>query len=138
MTASIPRCIVVGVDGSEGSSRATAVAERLAVDLNAEVVVAHGGRSSAGDPPTREQLARWCQPFTDAGVRMRIVVEDDDAARRLQRLASMYDAYLIVVGSTGRSELREFILGSVAVELAHHGNRPLVIVPTADSEIATP
>ncbi|MDQ6615737.1 MAG: universal stress protein [Actinomycetota bacterium] len=130
------RHIVVGVDGSEGASRAVALAVRLAVDLVAEVIVVHGTLSSPEGRPTEEQLARWCRPLSEAGVATRTVVEADDAVRLLHRVGEIEDAYAIVVGSSGRSELREFVIGGVAIELAHHGNRPLMIAPTAVAEIA--
>ncbi len=130
------RCIVVGVDGSEGASQAVLLAVRLAVDLDAEVIVVHGTLSSPGGWPTEELFARWCKPLTDAGVSTRTVIEADDAVRLLHRVGEIEDAYMIVVGASGRSELREFVGGGVAIELAHHGDRPLMIAPTADTELA--
>lgn len=130
------RRIVVGVDGSAGSARAVALAARLAVDLDAEVIAVHATRSSPADRPTSQHLQVWCASLAEAGVSTQTVVEDDDAVRLLYRIAEIEDAYLIVVGSTERSELGEFLGGGVAIELAHHGNRPLVIAPTPDSEIA--
>jgi len=126
---------VVGLDSSEGSVRASRMAARLAVDLGAQVVAVHATLSSSGGRPGREQLSCWCRPLTEAGVLERTVVQDDTAVRLLHRVAEIENAYLIVVGSSERSELGEFLTGSVVADLAHHGNRPLVIVPTPDSEI---
>ena len=130
------RRIVVGVDASRGSSSAVRLAARLAADLDAQVIVVHANRSSPEGPPSNTDLRRWESPLVEAGVvAVRTVVENDDAVRLLFRIAEEEDAYLIVVGPTRRGELREFVLGSVAMELVHHGRRPIVIAPTEHSEI---
>ena len=38
-------------------------------------------------------------------------------------------AAVLVVGSRGRSALREILLGSVAMAALHHSPRPVVVVP---------
>lgn len=52
--------------------------------------------------------------------------------RELARLADELDAVMIVVGTRRpgfRGTLREFLSGSVAVQLAHHQHRPVVVIP---------
>lgn len=130
------RRIVVGVDRSAGSRAAVKLAARLAHDLAAGVEVVHATRSPREAGSTDDDVRGWCRPLVDAGVAdIRTVIEDDDAVRLLYRVAEESDAYLIVVGPPEHSELGEFIWGSAAVELAHHGRRPLVIAPTEHSEI---
>ncbi|WP_129658152.1 universal stress protein [Rothia uropygialis] len=60
----------------------------------------------------------------------------------LARVADELDAAMIVVGTreTGfKGTMREFFNGSVAVQLAHHQHRPVVVVPlnpvTVDSDL---
>ncbi|MGC3994828.1 MAG: universal stress protein [Propionicimonas sp.] len=56
------------------------------------------------------------------------------ADRALTHLARAVDASAIVVGAkhpSSTERLREFIAGSVAVRLARHQHRPVVIVPLA-------
>jgi nucleotide-binding universal stress UspA family protein len=128
--------VVVGVDASPGAALAVVLAGRLAVDLVAAVVLVHGSYSSPDGPPGEEVLAGWRALLVEAGVvDVRTVVEADDAGRLLFRVAEEVDAYLIVVGPPHRSEVGDLVMGSVALELAHHGRRPLVIAATADSEI---
>lgn len=53
-------------------------------------------------------------------------------AQELSRLAEAVDAVMIIVGvrRAGLSgSLHEFFNGSVAIQLAHHQHRPLVVVP---------
>lgn len=55
-----------------------------------------------------------------------------EPSRELSRLAERTDASFIVVGTREpglAARLEEFIAGSVAVHLAHHQHRPVVIVP---------
>lgn len=54
------------------------------------------------------------------------------AAHELARLAEDLDAAMIVVGTREaglRGSLHSFFNGSVAVQLAHHQHRPIVVVP---------
>ncbi|UQN28750.1 universal stress protein [Brachybacterium kimchii] len=53
-------------------------------------------------------------------------------AREIAQLADEVEAALIVVGTRQkglRESVREFVSGSVAVQLAHRQHRPLVVVP---------
>ncbi len=120
--------MVVGVDASEGSAAAVRWCSRMAPLLGGEVVVVH---ALAPDESLSldEQFEGWCAPLRDAGVPVRRVVEDEAADRLLRRVASAADADLIVVGGTQRGQFAGLVLGSVVEDLAHHGRRPVVIVP---------
>jgi nucleotide-binding universal stress UspA family protein len=50
--------------------------------------------------------------------------------RELLAAADDVDADAIVVGSRGFGEIKALMLGSTSQALAHHAQRPLVIVPT--------
>ena len=55
-----------------------------------------------------------------------------DPARALGHLADTLGAVMIVVGTkeaTVRGSIKEFFNGSVAVHLAHHQHRPVVVIP---------
>jgi nucleotide-binding universal stress UspA family protein len=57
-----------------------------------------------------------------------------DPAQSLGRLAESLHAAMIVVGTrdgTVRGTLQEFFVGSIAMNLAHHQNRPVVVIPLA-------
>jgi nucleotide-binding universal stress UspA family protein len=55
-----------------------------------------------------------------------------EPARALSALAAKLNAAMIVVGTREpglRGSLQEFLTGSVAVHLAHHQHRPVVVIP---------
>lgn len=57
-------------------------------------------------------------------------------SQELARIAEEVDAQMIVVGvrTAGlKDSLHEFFNGSVAIQLAHHQHRPLVVVPVAST-----
>lgn len=57
-----------------------------------------------------------------------------DPAQSLGRLAESLHAAMIVVGTRDgsvRGSLQEFFAGSIAMNLAHHQNRPVVVIPLA-------
>lgn len=58
------------------------------------------------------------------------------ASQELARFAEEIDAQMIVVGvrKAGiKGSLHEFLNGSVAIQLAHHQHRPLVVVPLSSN-----
>jgi len=57
-----------------------------------------------------------------------------DPAQSLGQLAESLHAAMIVVGTrdgTVRGSLQEFFAGSIAMNLAHHQHRPVVVIPLA-------
>jgi nucleotide-binding universal stress UspA family protein len=91
--------ILVGDDGSPGADRAREAAMRLFAD-------------------------RSVATFTveDAGTGRAV-------ADGLVRHARVIGAAAIVVGSRGRSAAREIMLGSAAIGVLHHTDRPAMVVP---------
>lgn len=149
------RRIVVGLDGSEGSSRALRWVLETAKPLDAEVVAVHVHHLTAYLPAPMgvtppmdtqewlEELQRtfaqdWCAPLRKAGVRYHAVFDDGTgpAASALMRIAQQEGADMIVVGSRGLGGFAELLLGSVSHQLAHHSPVPVVIVPPVQKELA--
>src|SRR5215472_1340332 len=54
-------------------------------------------------------------------------------ARAILHAAQDYDARLIVLGSSSRTDLPRLLLGSVASRLLHMAARPVLIVPRSDA-----
>ena len=143
--------IVVGVDGSEPSSRAVEWCVSYAKRTDTEVVAvyaldvpifAEAGFGFAPipmplPPPTNAERAQlretvqhdWCAALERAGVTYRVVVVDGAPATSIMEVAAKEDAELVVAGRRGRGGFAELLLGSTTHQLSHHLDRPLVIVP---------
>jgi nucleotide-binding universal stress UspA family protein len=137
--------IVVGVDFSNGSLRATGLAADLAVKYDAELVLLTVAPEIAGPDPgleayariehireplpvmaaesMREQLVGPRDQAAAQGVkRITTEVSVGDPAEQILAYASSNSADLIVLGSRGHGRLAGLLLGSVAqkvVALAH-------------------
>ncbi len=89
-----------------------------------------GGDEEARFP---EALRREIQQtLQDRGVAWSTRMIAGEPARALSALAGKLDALMIVVGTREpglRGSLQEFLTGSVAVHLAHHQHRPVVVIP---------
>jgi nucleotide-binding universal stress UspA family protein len=56
-------------------------------------------------------------------------------ASAILKAANEHDARLLVLGSSSRTDLPRFLLGSVASRLLHMASRPVLIVPRSDTPI---
>ena len=143
--------IICGVDGSDDSHAALAVAARLAKRLGTRLVLAHVAEpahisyAAAGSfggmaPPMlateeigwhKEEAERLlAQVAADAGLidaERRVAV--GSPAEGLADLADGEDAELIVVGSRGRGAFKAAFLGSVSSSLLGVSHCPVLIVP---------
>ena len=148
------RRIVVGVDGSDGATRAVMWSARLARATGAEVVAAYAIESPVflEDFPlvagpftieswdvawkewrehTRDLLEqRWCRPLDAAHVRYRAELIAG-GPKALIELAGSEEADVIVVGRRGRGGFAELVVGSFSHHLVHHSRTPVIVVPSA-------
>ena len=136
-------CIVCGVDGSDGSLAAAAVAARLCERLGTTLLLAHAYEAPTTIPRGDDaQRARHRRHLHAEMMRLFERIESDfsqvevegrvlDGAPRdeLAALAAQEDAALLVVGSRGRGPVRAALLGSVSSAVAGASDRPVVIVP---------
>lgn len=117
--------VLVGVDGSAGSQTAVTAARRIFAGRDVVLVAVDG--PNASDPS-----AVW----PDGEI---VTVNRDrrfgSTARAVGGALAGYarerDAAVVVVGSRGRSAVREILLGSVAMATLHHTHRPVMVVPGA-------
>ncbi|GIF00922.1 universal stress protein [Paractinoplanes rishiriensis] len=117
--------VVVGWDGSAGAQAAlTAVAQLFPTR---EVHLASVDQEAAHTAITsgHEVISLASEGGRAASART--------TADTLARHARRSQAALIVVGSRGRSTVREILLGSVAVATLHHAHRPIMVVPHTTS-----
>lgn len=132
--------VVVGIDGSQASDAATALAfdeaERRGVDLVAvhacmdwsgsELPFAERAALEAGGAEVlAERLAGWQERYPDVVVR-RTVVTDHAAAHLVEH--SQY-AQLVVVGSRGLGGFTGLLLGSVSSAVVQSARAPVLVAP---------
>lgn len=136
--------VVVGIDGSPTSERATGVAFEEAAQRGVPLVAIHawsdtphgtlaGGRSAIRDPRgfedaerevLSERLAGWCERFPDVEVQRELYIDGP----RTHLLAWSQKAQLVVVGSRGRGGFRGLLLGSTSNELVQKAQCPVMVV----------
>jgi nucleotide-binding universal stress UspA family protein len=129
--------IVVGVDGSEGSTRAVAFAGRLAKDTGACLTVVYVEHLPVVGPPELERSHRMAErrvarrvvkalmPLT---VPWDLEVGGGDVAEEVRRVARERGADLIVVGTRGQGPIGRLLGGSVSTRVVHHADRPVLVV----------
>jgi nucleotide-binding universal stress UspA family protein len=117
--------VLVGFDGSDGAQVALATAMRLFPTRSVEPVTVDEGHSNDdanSQPPARDtEVIRLPSP---GGHRP----HGQAVAAALTACVRDRSAAVLVVGSRGRSAVRE-ILGSVAMATLHHSYRPVMVVP---------
>lgn len=142
-----PNTIVVGVDGSETSTRAGQVATEMARAWNAKLLLVtvvrtpEGWWGIGGAPPSPEalsaalvegqqQVLREVEEQLDLdGIDYETVEELGDPAWRLIGVAEERNADLIIIGKRGAGLAERVMLGSVADRVCHQSPTPVLVVP---------
>ncbi|MDX1875123.1 universal stress protein [Mycolicibacterium sp. 120266] len=129
--------VVVGIDCSSASDRATGIAFDEAAWRGAPLVAVHVWSDHIDDladylwtdaeqsarRALTEYLERWTHRHPE--VTVRVVVERDHPARRLLDHADK--AQLLVVGSHGRGGFEGMLLGSVSSAVVHGARMPVIV-----------
>ncbi len=146
MSETIPKRIVVGLDGSPGSARALEWAIAMAQAIQSEIVAVHVFQLVPQVPAIyglapipfsngwQDELRtlfkqEWCAPLRKAGLRFRTVFQEGSPAPELIDVARREDAGLIVTGTRGFGGFKELMLGSVSHQLVMHADVPVVVIP---------
>jgi nucleotide-binding universal stress UspA family protein len=142
--------VVLGIDGTAGSDAAAAWCADLATSIDADVLAVHVldppvDWAPQGDVSRRraavEQLlaTTWTAPFAAAGVHVRTrVVEHAHPVAALTSAATDDDAGLIVVGARGLGDVFGLRIGRIPIQLVHHAQLPIILVPAPSHETAQP
>jgi nucleotide-binding universal stress UspA family protein len=137
----MPRTIVLGYDGSEGSEHALNQALELAGLEGARIVVvfayeipaAYGGETGDYRRMVREmgeqQVAKAVARLQEAGIDYTVELVPDRPVAGLVDVAQKVGASMIVVGTNGEHPLTGIVLGSVPHKLVHVSPVPVLIVP---------
>ena len=134
------RKLVVGVDGSDGSTKALdwAIAEAVRSPASLELVTAWMFPMALGYvfAKTPDEVRQQVQQIIDISVSrvaaiapnvsVRSILREAEAGPALVELSTGAD--LLVVGSRGHGGLREMLLGSVGTYCARHSHCSTVIV----------
>lgn len=132
-----PGPVVVGVDGSTTNAQALVVANRLARQLDVELVAAFCPEPSGEDDTARDA------PYPDeAAVREELgdlldqqnalLIRPGHPTETLARIAEEQGASALVVGTRGRGGFHGLIAGRVATQLLAHSPVPVIVVPHAN------
>lgn len=127
--------IVVGVDGSRGSTAALRWAIDTARTLSSPVHAVYASDSQQEVFPTANELTtgeREVRAQVDAvearGVSVTTTFVDDHPVAALTTIADEHDASLVVVGTRGRGGFKGLLLGRVPAQLPHHGRHAVAII----------
>jgi len=137
----MPRTIVLGYDGSEGSEYALGQAVELAQLEGARIVVVfayeipagYGGETGDYRRAVREigeqQTEKAAARLEEAGVDYAVELVADRPVAGLVAVAEKVGASMIVVGTNGEHPLTGIVLGSVPHKLVHVSPVPVLVVP---------
>ena len=132
--------LLAAVDNSEVSPRVIAAAKDLASLSQGQVWVLHLREREFGrlgltpiesDEEAQEPVKAGVDALTQAGIDAHGEVRETvfgHAAREIVKGAQEHDASVIIMGSRGRSELTEAMLGSTAHKVIHLTDRPVMVV----------
>ena len=136
--------VVVCTDDSQATDAVLAGAADFCGLLDASCVVVQAVGpdeevASAGGPPPRpirDQAERHCQQLTDRLVAREITARAEvlhgHAPGTIVQYAAARRSSFIVVGTSGRTGLARYALGSVAAGVLRHAHCPVLVVPALD------
>lgn len=131
-STSIDGPFVVGLDGSEGATRALEWTIELAAVTGSEIVAVHSPSSRATRDDLTEAgkaLERWCAPIRERDIAYSERIEAGEARHALENATKETDAALLVVGTRGHGPVKGLLVGSVAGYAVRYLDRPVAVIP---------
>jgi nucleotide-binding universal stress UspA family protein len=135
--------IVVGTDFSDGARCALMRALSIAESSGAGVALVHAYEEQAGckepDDPTPTLLGQLAEEIAASGaarrgIRVEPLVRRGAPWDKILNVATEYGAEFVAVGATGQRGVG-FPLGSVASRVLALSARPVIVTPSAASEL---
>jgi nucleotide-binding universal stress UspA family protein len=134
--------ILVPVDGSEFSMRATGYAADMAKLMDSEILLIHCHKSFPailGEPyfqkainkilnKSNELLGPYRKIVQDAGVRFIDRILEGPAAQAISEVANIEKIDLIVMGCRGRNDLEGLLLGSCTHRVLKTAPCPVLVI----------
>lgn len=132
--------LLVATDFSEDADRAVDYAVGLAQELKASLTLmtatylgdtpeVHMGYIEKARTEDQQKLEAARQRVEQAGVAASALAEYGSPAQRIVETAQKEGADLIVMGTHGRTGLRQMLIGSVAERVVRHATCPVLVVP---------
>ena len=136
--------IVCGTDFSPAANQAASAAATLATRLGEPLHLVHalagiGDELLPGSPqahlldPVKRRLDVEADRLRALGAEVRTELVMDTPDDALLRIADSGDAWLIVVGSLGKSGAKRFLLGSTSERTALESKRPVLVIRGDDA-----
>ncbi len=143
--------VLAPLDGSRESEVTLPYVEELARDMQAEVILLQvlvpegfiASQLRVMDPDslkafTKDYMEKLARDMQEKGLNARSVLLETrkDVAKEINNYTAQNYIDLVVMSTHGRSGLRRMILGSVADEVLHEGNTPIMLIrpPKTDGE----
>lgn len=147
--------VLLATDGSPTAEKATATAIDLARLLGAELVIvsvwdiAYAGYSAMGFAPipmngdlaklgeeeARKAITEAVARAEEAGVETRSSVLRGFPVEAICDAAEKFGPQFLVIGSHGWGAMKRALFGSVSTGVLHHATCPVLVVPSAKTEL---
>ncbi len=128
--------ILAAVSSPWASDRVAEPLAELAKRIDAEVLVVHVSRPSAGQMREQEQnegelaISRLREKLESKGVCVQtLLMFSDDIARAILNTALERDVTLIALGLTGKNVFARLLAGNVPVEMIKNTRIPVLLFP---------
>jgi nucleotide-binding universal stress UspA family protein len=134
--------ILLPVDGSEHSVRATTYAIKMAQLMRARLLLLHCHRPfpvQLGEPyfqnaidtimaKSNTLITPFREMLSEKGVTFEGLIMEGPAGQKICEVAQIENCEMIIMGSRGRSDLKGLFLGSVAHRVLQQAACPVLIV----------
>jgi nucleotide-binding universal stress UspA family protein len=115
--------MICAYDGSECSSRALRSGMDLAVQLGLKVAILSAGNEETAKERL-EEAAEYCKPYD---ISVEYIWKNEELVEALTEIYRQKPDAVTVMGSHGKSRIREAILGSTTLEVLRKLKHPVII-----------